>query len=59
MDPSSLNEWLQIVTNLPNHKATGPSLISYEMIKKSSLTMHEVLLKTITKSMELTNIFST
>src|SRR5207237_616732 len=36
----TLDEYLSIVRSLPNGKATGPSTISYEMIKHLSNEMH-------------------
>ena len=47
MDPPSLNEWHNIIKNLPNDKAAGPSGITNEMIKhlgeKSSLIIFDLV----------------
>ncbi|GET60045.1 RNA-directed DNA polymerase from mobile element jockey-like [Rhizophagus irregularis DAOM 181602=DAOM 197198] len=33
LDPPSLDEWLSTVSSMPNDKAPGPSMITYEMLK--------------------------
>ncbi|GET61695.1 RNA-directed DNA polymerase from mobile element jockey-like [Rhizophagus irregularis DAOM 181602=DAOM 197198] len=33
LDPPTLDEWLSTVTTMPNDKAPGPSMITYEMLK--------------------------
>ncbi|GBC19748.2 hypothetical protein GLOIN_2v1770668 [Rhizophagus irregularis DAOM 181602=DAOM 197198] len=33
MNPPTLDEWLSIVSSTPNGKASGPSMITYEMLK--------------------------
>jgi endonuclease/exonuclease/phosphatase family metal-dependent hydrolase len=47
MDPPSLNEWYNIIKNLPNDKAAGPSGITNEMFKhlgeKSSLIIFNII----------------
>ena len=47
MNPSSWDEWIQSVSELPNSKATGPSGISNEMIKHLSDEMQQVLFKIV------------
>ncbi|GET60062.1 RNA-directed DNA polymerase from mobile element jockey-like [Rhizophagus irregularis DAOM 181602=DAOM 197198] len=34
--PISLQEWSDVISSMPNNKASGPSKISYEMIKHLS-----------------------
>ncbi|GBC50548.1 reverse transcriptase family protein [Rhizophagus irregularis DAOM 181602=DAOM 197198] len=34
--PISLHEWSDVISSMPNNKASGPSKISYEMIKHLS-----------------------
>src|SRR5689334_19629801 len=43
MDPIQENEWLEAIRDLPLDKASGPSLISNEMIKHAGSTMLETL----------------
>ncbi|GET50587.1 reverse transcriptase family protein [Rhizophagus irregularis DAOM 181602=DAOM 197198] len=33
LDPPTLEEWLSTVSSMPNDKAPGPSMITYEMLK--------------------------
>ncbi|GET67343.1 RNA-directed DNA polymerase from mobile element jockey-like isoform X1 [Rhizophagus irregularis DAOM 181602=DAOM 197198] len=33
LDPPTLDEWLSTVSSMPNDKAPGPSMITYEMLK--------------------------
>ncbi|PKY35855.1 hypothetical protein RhiirB3_457371, partial [Rhizophagus irregularis] len=33
LDPPTLDEWLSTVSSMPNDKASGPSMITYEMLK--------------------------
>ncbi|CAB4446324.1 unnamed protein product [Rhizophagus irregularis] len=33
MDPPTLDEWFSTISSMPNDKAPGPSMISYEMLK--------------------------
>ncbi|GBC11506.2 hypothetical protein GLOIN_2v1783829 [Rhizophagus irregularis DAOM 181602=DAOM 197198] len=33
LDPPTLKEWLSTVSSMPNDKAPGPSMITYEMLK--------------------------
>ncbi|PKB99143.1 hypothetical protein RhiirA5_430217, partial [Rhizophagus irregularis] len=33
MNPPTLDEWLSTVSSTPNGKASGPSMITYEMLK--------------------------
>ncbi|CAB4413084.1 unnamed protein product [Rhizophagus irregularis] len=36
LSPISLQEWLDVISSMPNNKASGPSKISYEMLKHLS-----------------------
>src|SRR3954454_19867227 len=40
MSPPTLDEWKQVISNLPNGKAAGPSGISNEMLKHLGNVMH-------------------
>ena len=43
MNPSTLTEWLSIIHQLPNDKATRPSQISNEMLKHLGPATHHHL----------------
>ncbi|CAB4417102.1 unnamed protein product [Rhizophagus irregularis] len=44
MNPPSLDEWLAMVSSMPNDKAAGPSMITYEMLKHLGLKISDLLL---------------
>ncbi|GBB92769.1 hypothetical protein RclHR1_20510008 [Rhizophagus clarus] len=39
LSPPSLEEWLSTISSMPNGKAPGPSMITYEMLKHLSPAM--------------------
>ncbi|CAB4409451.1 unnamed protein product [Rhizophagus irregularis] len=39
MDPPTLDEWSSMISSMPNDKAPGPSMISYEMLKHFGLLL--------------------
>ncbi|GBB92790.1 hypothetical protein RclHR1_20570005 [Rhizophagus clarus] len=47
--PPSLEEWLSTVSSMPNGKAPGPSMITYEMLKHLGPTTNNLLLTLIRK----------
>ncbi|GET55983.1 ribonuclease H-like domain-containing protein [Rhizophagus irregularis DAOM 181602=DAOM 197198] len=59
LDPPTLEEWLSTVSSMPNDKAPGPSMITYEMLKHLGLntsalntrpiTLLEVIRKSLVK----------
>ncbi|GBB92834.1 hypothetical protein RclHR1_20620005 [Rhizophagus clarus] len=44
LSPPSLEEWLSTVSSMPNGKAPGPSMITYEMLKHLGPTTNSLLL---------------
>ncbi|CAB4436115.1 unnamed protein product [Rhizophagus irregularis] len=44
MNPPSLDEWLSTVFSMPNDKAAGPSMITYEMLKHLGPRISDLLL---------------
>ncbi|GBB92776.1 hypothetical protein RclHR1_20540001, partial [Rhizophagus clarus] len=44
LSPPSLEEWLSTVFSMPNGKAPGPSMITYEMLKHLGPTTNSLLL---------------
>jgi hypothetical protein len=56
MDPPTWEEFNETIHGLPNGKATGPSGISYEMIKHASEIMKKVLLKLVILCLEQSEI---
>jgi len=56
MDPISLEEWMNIVKESPNNKASGPSGITYELIKHLGTTMQKSLLHLINACIRLSVI---
>ncbi|GBB96491.1 hypothetical protein RclHR1_27680003 [Rhizophagus clarus] len=49
LSPSSLDEWLSTISSMPNGKASGPSMITYEMLKHLGPTANALLLILIHK----------
>ncbi|GBC10798.1 hypothetical protein RclHR1_09910007 [Rhizophagus clarus] len=49
LSPPSLEEWLSTVSSMPNGKAPGPSMITYEMLKHLGPTTNALLLILIRK----------
>ncbi|GBB98015.1 hypothetical protein RclHR1_31190004 [Rhizophagus clarus] len=49
LSPPSLEEWLSTVSSMPNDKAPGPSMITYEMLKHLGPTTNSLLLSLIRK----------
>ncbi|GET62748.1 reverse transcriptase family protein [Rhizophagus irregularis DAOM 181602=DAOM 197198] len=47
MDPPTLDEWLSTVSSTPNGKASGPSMITYEMLKHLGSCISALLLNLI------------
>ncbi|CAH1768046.1 6194_t:CDS:2, partial [Entrophospora sp. SA101] len=56
MDPPTYKEWKQVITTLPNNKATGPSKISNEMIKHLGKNFGRCLWKLISACFEMNEI---
>ena len=56
MDLPTLEEWVNIIKQLPNEKATGPSLISNEMLKHLGPVAQEFLWKFICKCISFNDI---
>ncbi|GET55071.1 RNA-directed DNA polymerase from mobile element jockey-like [Rhizophagus irregularis DAOM 181602=DAOM 197198] len=44
LDPPTLEEWLSTVSTMPNDKAPGPSMITYEMLKHLGPTTSALVL---------------
>ncbi|CAB4443106.1 unnamed protein product [Rhizophagus irregularis] len=44
MSPPSLDKWLSTVSSMPNDKAAGPSMITYEMLKHLGPRISDLLL---------------
>ncbi|CAB4408520.1 unnamed protein product [Rhizophagus irregularis] len=44
LNPPSLDEWLSTVSSMPNDKAAGPSMITYEMLKHLGPRVSDLLL---------------
>ncbi|GET56226.1 RNA-directed DNA polymerase from mobile element jockey-like [Rhizophagus irregularis DAOM 181602=DAOM 197198] len=44
LDPPTLEEWLSTVSSMPNDKAPGPSMITYEMLKHLGPTTSALVL---------------
>ncbi|GBB98046.1 hypothetical protein RclHR1_31210003 [Rhizophagus clarus] len=49
LSPPSLDEWLSTVSSMPNGKAPGPSMITYDMLKHLGPTANALLLTLIRK----------
>ncbi|GBB87074.1 hypothetical protein RclHR1_13540001 [Rhizophagus clarus] len=49
LSPPSLEKWLSTVSSMPNGKAPGPSMITYEMLKHLGPTTNSLLLTLIRK----------
>ncbi|GBB94228.1 hypothetical protein RclHR1_23140002 [Rhizophagus clarus] len=49
LSPPSLEEWLSTISSMPNGKAPGPSMITYEMLKHLGPTTNALLLAMICK----------
>ncbi|GBB86432.1 hypothetical protein RclHR1_12880002 [Rhizophagus clarus] len=49
LSPPSLEEWLSTVSSMPNGKAPGPSMITYEMLKHLGPVTNSLLLILIRK----------
>ncbi|GBB85356.1 hypothetical protein RclHR1_11900006 [Rhizophagus clarus] len=56
LSPPSLEEWLSTVSSMPNGKAPGPSMITYEMLKHLGPTTNSLLLSSIRKCFAFANI---
>src|SRR3989440_163677 len=56
MDPISFEEWMNIVKESPNNKASGPSGITYELIKHLGTAMQNMLLHLINACIRLSVI---
>ncbi|GBB98935.1 hypothetical protein RclHR1_03370002 [Rhizophagus clarus] len=56
LSPPSLEEWLSVVSSMPNGKAPGPSMITYEMLKYLGLTTNSLLLILICACFALADI---
>ena len=56
MDPISLEDWMDIVKGSPNNKASGPSGITYELIKHLGTSMQKALLQLINACIRLSVI---
>ncbi|GBC10533.1 hypothetical protein RclHR1_00970034 [Rhizophagus clarus] len=54
--PPSLEEWLSTVSSMPNGKAPGPSMITYEMLKYLGPATNSLLLTLICKCFASANI---
>ncbi|GET55571.1 RNA-directed DNA polymerase from mobile element jockey-like [Rhizophagus irregularis DAOM 181602=DAOM 197198] len=44
LNPPTLEEWLSTVSSMPNDKAPGPSMITYEMLKRLGSTTSALVL---------------
>ena len=58
MDPISFEEWMNIVKESPNNKVSGPSGITYELIKHLGATMQKALLHLINSCIRLAVILA-
>ncbi|GET00059.1 RNA-directed DNA polymerase from mobile element jockey-like [Rhizophagus clarus] len=56
LSPPSLEEWLSTVSSMPNGKAPGPSMITYEMLKHLGPIANSLLLILIRKCFASANI---
>ncbi|GBB98229.1 hypothetical protein RclHR1_31770001 [Rhizophagus clarus] len=56
LSPPSLEKWLSTVSSMPNGKAPGPSMITYEMLKHLGPTTNSLLLTLIRKCFASTDI---
>ncbi|GBC05517.1 hypothetical protein RclHR1_06260023 [Rhizophagus clarus] len=56
LSPPSLEEWLSTVSSMPNGKAPGPSMITYEMLKHLGPTTNSLLLALIRKCFAFADI---
>ncbi|GBB93742.1 hypothetical protein RclHR1_22230003 [Rhizophagus clarus] len=56
LSPPSLEEWLSTVSSMPNGKAPGPSMITYEMLKHLGPIANSLLLILICKCFASANI---
>ncbi|CAB4443095.1 unnamed protein product [Rhizophagus irregularis] len=56
MNPPSLDEWLSTVSSMPNDKAAGPSMITYEMLKHLDPRISDLLLILIQRCLLIADI---
>ncbi|EXX68094.1 hypothetical protein RirG_108170 [Rhizophagus irregularis DAOM 197198w] len=56
MDPPTLDEWSSTISSMPNDKAPGSSMISYEMLKHLGPTASALLFNLICACLSDTNI---
>ncbi|GET54760.1 RNA-directed DNA polymerase from mobile element jockey-like [Rhizophagus irregularis DAOM 181602=DAOM 197198] len=56
MNPPTLDEWLSTVSSTPNGKASGPSMITYEMLKHLGSRTSALLLILIQSCLSKTDI---
>ncbi|PKC57367.1 hypothetical protein RhiirA1_472609 [Rhizophagus irregularis] len=57
MNPPTLDEWLSTVSSTPNGKASGPSMITYEMLKHLGTRTSALLLILIQTCLSKADIF--
>ncbi|PKC02406.1 hypothetical protein RhiirA5_380997 [Rhizophagus irregularis] len=57
MDPPTLEEWSSTISSMPNDKAPGPSMISYEMLKHLGPSASALLFNLICASSLLSTPF--
>ncbi|EXX58079.1 hypothetical protein RirG_201210 [Rhizophagus irregularis DAOM 197198w] len=56
MDPPTLDEWSSTISSMPNDKASGPSMISYEMLKHLGPSASTLLFNLICACLSEANI---
>ncbi|GET52433.1 RNA-directed DNA polymerase from mobile element jockey-like [Rhizophagus irregularis DAOM 181602=DAOM 197198] len=56
LDPPTLEEWLSTVSSMPNDKAPGPSMITYEMLKHLGSNASALVLILNTKPITLLEV---
>ncbi|CAI2200990.1 18693_t:CDS:1, partial [Funneliformis geosporum] len=56
MQPPTLEEWIAVISHLPNDKTSGPSDIHNEMIKHLGPIVQSLLWKLITMCFNLNDI---
>ncbi|GBC33018.2 RNA-directed DNA polymerase from mobile element jockey-like [Rhizophagus irregularis DAOM 181602=DAOM 197198] len=56
MDPPTLEEWSSTISSMPNDKAPGPSMISYEMLKHLGTSASALLFNLICACLSDANI---
>ncbi|CAI2201432.1 7602_t:CDS:1, partial [Funneliformis geosporum] len=45
LDTPTYNEWIELIKKLPNDKASGPSGVTYDLIKHFGKSAYKILFK--------------